>query len=75
MGLNESMFDAVFKVLEPLMLMKRIGRPEDVANLASFMASDDAINITGSLNYTDSGAILSMPDLQPKDLGKMVNKK
>ncbi len=36
-------------------LMKRIGEVQDVANLASFLASNDAKNMTGSLCVTDSG--------------------
>lgn len=36
-------------------LMKKIGEVEDVANLASFLASNDAKNMTGTLCVTDSG--------------------
>ena len=44
-------------------LMKRIGAPDDIANLASFLASDDARNITGSIYVSDSGALLAPPQL------------
>ncbi|KAH9398910.1 hypothetical protein TYRP_018295 [Tyrophagus putrescentiae] len=40
-------------------LMKRIGHVDDIANLVSFVASDDARNITGSILLSDSGFLLS----------------
>ena len=45
--------------LEPEMLLKRIGEPEDIANLASFLVSDeDARNITGSIFVSDGGTLI-----------------
>lgn len=38
--------------------LKRIGQPDDIANLVSFLASDDAISITGSNIVNDSGSLL-----------------
>jgi NAD(P)-dependent dehydrogenase (short-subunit alcohol dehydrogenase family) len=38
-------------------LMKRLGRPEDIASLALFLVSDEASWITGSA-YTIDGGIL-----------------
>lgn len=35
--------------------MKRVSNAEVIANLASFLASDDAANITGSIMLRDSG--------------------
>ncbi|KAH9390630.1 Peroxisomal 2,4-dienoyl-CoA reductase [Tyrophagus putrescentiae] len=40
-------------------LMKRIGDVDDIANLVSFVASDDARNITGSILVSDSGFLIS----------------
>ena len=39
-------------------LMNRIGTADDIANLVSFLASNDAVNITGSIMVSDSGALL-----------------
>jgi NAD(P)-dependent dehydrogenase (short-subunit alcohol dehydrogenase family) len=38
-------------------LVERLGRPEDVARLACFLASDDAAFITGSSYVIDGGAL------------------
>ena len=43
---------------KPLTVLNRIGYPEEVANLASFLASDDARNITGSIHLIDAGRLL-----------------
>ncbi len=37
--------------------MKRLGRPEEVAALAAFLASDDASYITGETIYADGGRL------------------
>jgi len=37
--------------------MGRWGKPEEVANLAVFLASDDAGYITGSTYYIDGGML------------------
>jgi 3-oxoacyl-[acyl-carrier protein] reductase len=38
--------------------MKRIGKPEDVAKVALFLASDDAAYITGQILKVDGGLSL-----------------
>ena len=47
LGMDENVFVEVLKQMEPLMLLKHVAHPEEIANLASFLASDDAQNITG----------------------------
>jgi meso-butanediol dehydrogenase / (S,S)-butanediol dehydrogenase / diacetyl reductase len=39
--------------------MKRVGRPEDVAGLVTFLASDDAGYITGQTINVDGGLFMS----------------
>jgi glucose 1-dehydrogenase len=44
-------FDALLKNIP----LGRMGKPEDVATLAAFLASDDAAYITGSTYIIDGG--------------------
>ena len=39
--------------------MQRVGRPEDVAGLVTFLASDDAAYITGQTINVDGGLFMS----------------
>ena len=39
--------------------MHRIGRPEEIANVAQFLASDGASYMTGTTVYVDGGLTLS----------------
>lgn len=39
-------------------LLNMATEPIEIANLASFLASDDARNITGSIIVSDTGALL-----------------
>ena len=48
-----------YQVAEKQSLLGRIGSSEDIANLTSFLASDDARNITGSIYVSDSGALIN----------------
>lgn len=40
--------------------LKRIGNPDDVANVALFLLSDQAINMTGSIVACDGGVLVCM---------------
>lgn len=47
MGFDEETSRNMFINVAPIMLMERVGEPEDIAHLTSFLLSDDARNITG----------------------------
>ena len=49
--------DAMEHELTAPQLVQRLGRPEEVARLACFLASDDAAFITGSTYVIDGGAL------------------
>ncbi|MFJ4788615.1 SDR family NAD(P)-dependent oxidoreductase [Streptomyces sp. NPDC088794] len=49
--------DAMERELTAPQLVERLGRPEEVARLACFLASDDAAFITGSSYVIDGGAL------------------
>jgi len=60
-GLVDTDFAAVLvdsfgESLANAMPLKRLGRPEDIANLAVFLASDKASWITGDTYVIDGGA-------------------
>jgi glucose 1-dehydrogenase len=43
--------------LQRLIPLARLGKPEEVARVAVFLASDDASYVTGSTYYVDGGMI------------------
>lgn len=45
----------VFQEMEQMHLMKRLGRPEEIVNLALFLASDESSFMTGSVIPIDGG--------------------
>lgn len=49
--------DAMERELTAPQLVRRLGRPEEVAGLACFLASDDAAFITGASYVIDGGAL------------------
>ena len=60
MNFDQAAQDSMFQQMTKQSLMGYIGQPVDIANLASFLASDeDARNITGSILVSDSGSLLS----------------
>jgi NAD(P)-dependent dehydrogenase (short-subunit alcohol dehydrogenase family) len=50
--------EIVAQVVEEHLVMKRLGTPEDIANAALFLASDDASWITGAALVVDGGRLL-----------------
>jgi len=46
--------EAIHKYAE-LNPMRKIGKPEDVANVAAFLASDEASYVTGGIYSVDGG--------------------
>lgn len=47
------LFDKILKITS----LKRIGKPEDIAGVALFLASDDSDFVTGQLIVADGGRI------------------
>ncbi len=54
-GMEEEQLNEMSQAMEARIPLKRFGQPEDVANLVSFLASDDASFITGSEYNIDGG--------------------
>lgn len=47
--------ETVFQEMEQMHLMKRLGKPEEIVNLALFLASDESSFMTGSVIPIDGG--------------------
>lgn len=56
--MSEAVRNKAGDLIKKLIPMRRIGRPEDVARLAVFLASDDASYITGQILTVDGGLSL-----------------
>jgi enoyl-[acyl-carrier-protein] reductase (NADH) len=46
--------------------MRRLGKPEDIGNVASLLCSEKANWITGQVIYADGGASLMNPEIPPE---------
>ncbi|MGA9238278.1 SDR family oxidoreductase, partial [Robiginitalea sp.] len=55
-GMEEEQLNGFAQAMQNRVPLKRFGKPEDIAKLVSFLASDDASFITGS-EYTIDGGI------------------
>ncbi|MGV9798784.1 SDR family NAD(P)-dependent oxidoreductase [Mycobacterium sp. NPDC003449] len=53
----------LYALIEDNCLLPRLGRPEDVANLAVFLSSPDAEYITGQIVHVDGGLLAHVPHL------------
>lgn len=56
--MTESLGDNVKENLMDNIPLKRIGKPKDVANIAAFLASDEASYITGQVINVDGGMVM-----------------
>ena len=57
-SMPKDLLQRVEQMLPFLMPMNRWGQPEDIANLALFLASDESSFITGQLIHCDGGFIM-----------------
>ncbi|WP_395160944.1 SDR family oxidoreductase, partial [Ilumatobacter sp.] len=46
--------------------LRRLGEPDDVANVVSFLSSADAAYVTGQVIYVDGGVTESLMTLIPR---------
>ena len=51
----------ILDVIEQSNLVPRLGRPDDIANLALFLASDESSFITGQVIRCDGGQLSHLP--------------
>lgn len=56
---DPSRFDVVLEQFAQACALKRAGTSDEIANLACFLASDDAANMTGSIVVSDSGLLVA----------------
>lgn len=57
-GEDEDFFERSKEKFQKLTILNRMPYPVEMANLASFLASDDAKNITGSIIVSDGGHLV-----------------
>lgn len=55
MGLDEKTNNEAIQSMGAFTLLNRVALPEEIAKLAIFLASDDAVNITGAIMMNDAG--------------------
>ena len=73
-GSNEDFVARVRPVLEKMQPIPRAGEPEDIANAACFLASDEAAFITGHALVVDGGltaGVWTHPELAPGAMGML----
>jgi 3-oxoacyl-[acyl-carrier protein] reductase len=56
--MTEAIRNAAGKEIKKQIAVRRLGEPEDIANAALFLASDDASYITGQILTVDGGLTL-----------------
>jgi NAD(P)-dependent dehydrogenase (short-subunit alcohol dehydrogenase family) len=61
-----TMSDAQLASYSRGMPMGRLGRPEEVAYAAVWLASDESQFVTGAVIPVDGGRTMSLPDLMPQ---------
>jgi glucose 1-dehydrogenase len=61
--MNPQLLDspASLRAMEEAIPMGRVGRPEEIAGVIAFLASDDASYITGQVIYADGALMLARP--------------
>jgi len=58
---RDAMFEGEFGAAMRELQLTRFGEPEDIANLAAFLASRDAEFLTGMILPADGGATAKLP--------------
>ncbi|XP_027197439.2 putative oxidoreductase MexAM1_META1p0182 [Dermatophagoides pteronyssinus] len=59
LGMSATTYSEQEEQFKEMTLLKFLPQPIEIANLASFLASDDAHNITGSIIVSDTGSLLA----------------
>ena len=58
LGKDSDHFEKSKDKFAKLTILDRIPYPDEMANLAAFLASNDAVNITGSIIVSDGGMLV-----------------
>ena len=57
-GMTDVLKDEIKQDIEKNIPLKRIGTPQDVANVVKFLASEDSSYITGQVLHVDGGMLM-----------------
>ena len=60
-GMGEAAFEGFAQTISSRLPMRRFGRPEEIAKIVAYLASDDAAWITGQEFVIDGGALATPP--------------